>query len=93
MGRCKYDMQLQSASRLRHGEFPHCTRTVDRQQAVKADQLQDTERWAGRYCQPWLAAVAGCLVISQQQAADAKGGRRLLVRSAIMMATRNWGEA
>ena len=67
---------------------------ADRQQAIKAHQLQDTEHGTGRYCQPWLAAVGGCLVISQQQAADARGGQKTFeVRSAIMMATRNWSEA
>jgi len=38
---------------------------ADRQQAIKAHQLHDTERGTGRYCQPWLAAVGGCLVVSQ----------------------------
>jgi hypothetical protein len=67
---------------------------ADREQAVKAHQLQGTEHGTGRYCQPWLAAGGGCLVISQQQAADAKGGQKTIeVRSAIMMATRNWSEA
>jgi hypothetical protein len=62
----------------------------DRQQAIKAHQLQDTEHGTGRYCQPWLAAVGGGLVISQQQAADARGGQKTIeVRSAIMMATRD----